>query len=69
MIDKGFLKVFFCNISSRGPQENFQNNEVFETIITSSLAVSVVFVEESGFDGGRYPCNLVVLQHSDGTYT
>ncbi len=68
MIDKEFLKVFFCNIASRGPEEIFQNNEVFETVITSSLAGSVVFVEEYEFDG-RYPSNLVGLQHSDGTYT
>lgn len=37
------------------------------TIITASRAGTVVFVEESGFDGG-FPNNLVVVRHTDGTF-
>lgn len=37
------------------------------TTITAVRAGRVVFVEESGFDGG-FPNNLVVVQHSDGSY-
>lgn len=37
------------------------------TIITASRAGNVVFLEESGFDGGL-PNNLVVVRHLDGPY-
>ena len=37
------------------------------TAITAARSGKVVHVEESGFDGG-FPNNLVVVQHSDGTY-
>lgn len=35
--------------------------------ITASRAGRVVHVEESGFDGG-FPNNLVIVQHTDGTF-
>ncbi len=37
------------------------------TLITASRSGKVVFVEESGVDGG-FPNNLVVVEHSDGTF-
>ncbi len=37
------------------------------TVISASRSGKVVHVEESGFDGS-FPNNLVVIQHSDGTY-
>ncbi|TMM53358.1 M23 family metallopeptidase [Maribacter algarum] len=37
------------------------------TPITASRAGEVVFIEESGYDGG-FPNNKVVVQHADGTY-
>ena len=37
------------------------------TTITASRSGKVVFVEQSGFDGS-HPNNLVIVQHSDGTF-
>ncbi|KAA3610683.1 MAG: M23 family peptidase [Calditrichaeota bacterium] len=37
------------------------------TLITASRAGEVIYVEESGFDGG-HPNNLVVVDHGDSTF-
>lgn len=37
------------------------------SLITASRAGTVVWVEESGYDGG-FPNNVVVVDHGDGTY-
>lgn len=60
-----------CSDSYHAPGQPDQfaidfNMPIGERII-ASRAGTVVFVEESGFDGG-FPNNLVVLRHQDGTH-
>ena len=42
-------------------------NMTIGTTITASREGQVVYVEESGQDGG-FPYNLVIISHSDGTF-
>ncbi len=54
---------------SEGQPDQFAIDFVMRigTSITASRAGEVVFIEESGFDGG-FPNNKVVVQHADGSY-
>lgn len=59
-----------CSASyhSQGQPDEFAYDFGMEigTVITASRPGTVVFVEESGFDGG-FPNNLAVVDHGDGT--